>query len=139
MNLPVFLKPSYWFSAYPAPFILIVDRAILILMLALFVAGIAVYVYRRLSKGQSKEIKRLFTRYAECLSTAGVAGLILYLFTWQQIPILSMRILYLVWAIGFGFWGYVILRYQFKELPRKREEREARMAYEKWLPKKKKK
>lgn len=139
MNLPVFLKISYWFNSFPGPFTPIVDRMILILMSALFLAGIGVYVFRMLSKGLSKEAKRLLTRYAELLFSAGLSGLILYVFSWQQIPILSMRFFYVIWLAGFGFWTWSILRYQLKDLPKNRAAMAERMAYEKWLPKKKKK
>ncbi len=115
------------------------DHLVFLLMSALFLSGIGLYAFRVFSKGLSKEMKRLLMRYSEFLFSAGLSGLVLYVFSWQQIPILSMRFLYLVWLAGFGFWKVTILRYHFKDLPQRRAARAERMEYEKWLPKKKKK
>lgn len=128
---------SFWFSVTALPFTPILDKVILILMLGLALGGIGILVYARQAV-QEKEQRRLQKRVAALLLCAGFSGLYLYGVTWQRIPVLSMRMFFVLWAGGFGWWGYTIYRYYRIELPLQLREAREREAYEKWLPKPKK-
>ncbi len=107
-------------------------------MIALLLGGVGVRAYLQLQHGLEKERRRLLRRIALCLFSAGLSGLILFSFTWQQIPLLSMRFFYVIWFLSFAAWGFAIGKYAMKDLPLLQAERAERAAYEKWLPKAKK-
>lgn len=131
------LKLSYWFNMTAIPFLPAVDKAVLIVLYGLLVAGIACAIYAKLAKKMEKDMKRLLRRYASAATTAGVFGLLLYSFTWQRVPFLSMRFFFVIWFAVFAYWFWIIIRFQMKELPVRRKMREEQAAREKWLPKKK--
>ncbi len=130
------LRPGYWFSTTAIPFLPIIDKLVLIFLLGLVISGIGCFVYAKYGKGLAKYLKRLLRRYANLLTTAGGVGLLLYAFTWQRVPFLSMRFFFVLWAVLFGYWLWTIIRFQWKELPAKRKLREEQMERNKWLPKK---
>lgn len=139
--LPLF-RLSFWFGIQPVPFSLWIDRFILAVMFALLAASVACYVVANLaqSKGAWQErfdhdARRVLRRGAQCLFWASIVGFVLYGMTWQSIPVLSMRVLFVFWAAGFGWWGWQIVRYAWRELPLLRTRLAERAAYEKWLPK----
>ncbi len=130
------LSLSFWFNTDPGPFVPWADRFILFFMGVLLLAGIVVSVMAR--RQAIKDRRHLFQRIAALLCWAGLTGLFLYAFSWQRIPVLDMRLFFVLWLIGYGWWGYVIGRYAFKELPALNAAQAEKAAYEKWLPKPKK-
>lgn len=134
MVLPPLLRADYWFNLQALPFLPIVDKAIAIFLVALLIlSGVLWYVSH--SKQLEKDQRRIARRFSHLSLWAGIVGLILYSFTALRIPILSMRIFFLVWLLGFGWWKWTILRYAFKEMPMMKTKEAERAAYEKWLPK----
>ncbi len=131
------LSPLYWFNTTATPFLPLIDKMVLILLYGLLIAGIGCAVYAKYGKKMEKYLKRLLRRYASALTTAGAIGLLLYAFTWQRVPILSMRFFFVLWFVLFAYWIGTIVRFQIKELPARRKLREEQIAREKWLPKKK--
>ncbi|MBI2484085.1 hypothetical protein HYV71_02785 [Candidatus Uhrbacteria bacterium] len=70
------------------------------------------------------------------LISMGIIGYCLLFFSYQAIPIFSMRFLYLVWGLGFAIWAYVIWHYAATEVPRIKDEREKKRQLEKYTLKK---
>lgn len=131
------LSLDYWFSIRPIPFTPAVERGLLVFFAVFAVVGIAAYLVP-LKRGFSKPAKRALSRFASLLTWSGITGLILWTFSYQQVPALSMRFLFVLWLI-WPIWGfYAIYRYLWVELPKKEKMREERIEREKWLPKKKK-
>jgi len=131
------LKFSYWFNFTAIPFLPLVDKVLLVFLYGVLIAGIGCWVYAKFGKKLEKDRKKLLRRYANLLTTAGFIGLLLYAFTWQRIPFLSMRFLFVLWVLLFGYWLWTIVRFQWKELPLKRQLRKEQAERNKWLPKKK--
>ncbi len=128
---------NFWFSVTALPFTPVLDKVILIFMLGLTLSGIGIWVYAQQAV-QDKTARQTQRSLATVLGLAGISGLYLYGVTWQRIPVLSMRIFFVVWVIGFGYWGYRLYRRVKIEIPLQRREALERAAYEKWLPKPKK-
>ena len=135
--LPV-LRPGFWFSVNAQPFMPWLDKALPIFMAFLLVLGIGFLAYGRMAKGIEKESRRFWHRVGMLEFSAGVTGLLLYFFVWQGIPVLSMRILWVVWLGGFGWWKWMIWKEHFRMIPAEKAKAKEREAYEKWLPKPKK-
>lgn len=136
--MPLF-SLSYWFSLSAIPFIPWIDRALSIFCAALLVIGLGLSVYAVWAKGLERSHKKLLKDYAGMLMTAGLTGLLLWFLNSQSVPVLSMRFFWIIWLGIFVCWTYMIINYQFKELPKKIAEREKTEALRKWWPKPKRK
>lgn len=134
MSLPFLLRPGYWFSVQALPFLSWSGYVVLLLMVALLLASLALWFIAREGKFD-KEDRRIYRRFSHVCLWAGIVGLILYALTWLRVPVLSMRIFFVVWFLGFGYWAWTIARYKLRELPILRTKAAERAAYEKWLPK----
>ena len=131
------LTLSYWFSIRPVPFGPVAERALLIVFAAFVLVGVASYLVL-LKRGLSKTAKRAIGKFANLLTWSGIVALILWTFSFQGVPILSMRFLYVPWLI-WVLWGfYAIYRYLWVEVPEKRKMYAEFQEKQKWLPKKKK-
>ncbi len=87
--------------------------------------------------GLEKYRKRAVQKAGSLLLTMGLAGLLFYLFTYERLPILSMRIWLVVWLAGVVLWIWSIYQFIKIEIPRVEALRQEREKLEKWLPKKK--
>lgn len=132
------LKPSFWFNPMAVPFMPWLERALPIVLAFLALAGVVVMVYAKFGKGIEKSVRTLWREVGTILIMAGLSGGILFFFHWQRVPYLTMRVYWLIWVIGFGYWKYLIWKRHFKQLPAERAKAAERAAYEKWLPKPKK-
>jgi len=130
------LTLHYWFSFRAIPFVPVAERSLLALFGIFTLVGIGTTLFL-LKKCYAKTTKRALGKFASLLTWSGLIGLLLWLFTYQGVPVLSMRFFYVPWAV-WVVWGFVsIYRYLWVEVPRKQKEYEERMEREKWLPKKK--
>lgn len=132
-----FLTLEYWFNVRAIPFTPIVERALIVAFVVWTFVGIGAYLFQ-LKRGFSKPAKRALRKFASLLTWSGIVGLVLWVFTYQRVPVFSMRFLYLLWIgwVVIGF--YSIYKYLWVEVPAKRKLHEERLEREKWLPKKKK-
>jgi len=132
------LRPGFWFDVQAQPFMPWLDKALPILMSALVAIGIGLLIFAHYGKGLEKDKRRLWSRVGSLELCAGLSGLILYFFVWEGVPVLSMRIFWVVWVVGFGWWKWVIWNEHFRMIPAAKAKEKERAAYEKWLPKPKK-
>lgn len=131
------LSLGYWFSIRPVPFTPAVERALLLVFAAFVLVGVASFLVL-LKRGLSKTAKRAVGKFANLLTWSGITALILWTFSFQGVPVLSMRFLYVPWLV-WVLWGlYAIYRYVWVEVPAKQKMYEEFQERQKWLPKKKK-
>jgi hypothetical protein len=131
-----FLTLRYWFSVRAIPFVPVVDRILPVAFAVITVAGIGMSVLS-LKKSFPKPTRRAFGRLGSHLTWTGLFALLLWSFTYQGIPILSMRFFYVLWFAWFVWGFYPIYKYLFIEVPSQEKLYEERKEAEKWLPKKK--
>ncbi len=132
------LTLNLWFGLYPPP----MQKSILYFFLVVFalflLAGIAGKVYSLKSKIE-KLYRRAFSKSGDMLITMGLSGLILWIFAYEQIPVLSMRFFYVVWFVCLMAWMYFLYKYIFVEIPKLLQAKKEREQENKWLPKPKNK
>ena len=138
MTLPLPLTLGYWFRLYPLPLAPVMAKVLLCLMLALVCAGVAVLLYSRLGKDLLKPLRAAWRSLGTVLLWAGIVGLFLYAMTAQSVPVLGMRLWYVVWFGLFAWLTFRAVRRFLKDLPLYQKQEAARSSYEKWLPKPKK-
>ena len=122
---------SYWFSQP-----VIATRNVylfwLISLIVLTGAGLGCLIAEKFTeKGVNKKI---FNKFGDLFSSLGIAGLILFFFRQQSVPLLGNRIWFLVWGIVFLVWLGVVLKYIFLRVPQVRIEQEKKAKLEKYLP-----
>ncbi len=124
-----FLTLQFWFDQNPAPLIPSMARLLLAIIVVFLIAAVVCYIlYRR--KGFYRPLWYKIMNF--CAGDA-VIGLILYFFSQQMIPFLSMKLWYGLWAILMIGWAIVIAVYG-KKLPAKRKLLDQEKMFKKYLP-----
>jgi hypothetical protein len=130
------LTSSFWFGAQTYPFTPLWTYITLTVIACTLFGAIAVRERRFRLKGKLE--RKIAARAFSCFLSAGVIGLLLYFITWQRIPFLGMRVVWVVWFFAHALWGYMIWSAVRRDIPAMRAAMAEREAYEKWLPKSKK-
>lgn len=136
MNLPPFLTLQFWFNVNPPPFIPFVDWFILVVMIVLTLGGV-VALWLRSTKKYEKMVRRALLRGGLLGVISGFVGLALYVCAFERVPFLSMRFMWLIWALWTGLEAWSIYRYVTIDIPARQEIQAERDRINKWLPKKK--
>lgn len=100
------------------------------------VIGLAVKIYG-VKSDLEKYRKRAVQKIGGLLFVMGITGLLFYFFTYENLPILSMRIWLIVWLGAVALWIWSVYKFIKTEIPRVEVLRQERERLEKWLPKKK--
>ncbi len=138
MTLPSLLTFGYWFRLYPLPLVPVLAKILLLIMIAILCAGVGITLYARLAKGLQKQARVAIRSLGIIVLWAGIVGLYLYAMTWQTVPVLGMRVWYIVWFVLFAWLIARATKRFLKDVPAGQAEERARHSYEKWLPKPKK-
>jgi hypothetical protein len=135
MTIPSLLTPTFWFTTTPPPFSFWADRILAVLTIALTVLGVIALVYLVRSK-MEKRVRRIFQDVSWNMIWLGLAGLLLYGFMYERIPVLSMRAIWLLW-LGWIVWVVYSTWKKLKiDLPADNQRYAERDRLSKWLPKK---
>lgn len=136
MTLPSLVTPSFWFSTVPMPFSFWTDRVLIVLSLAFSLVGIIGLVYL-MRASIEKRVRRVYQSTAWQLIWIGLVGLLLWSFTYERVPVLSMRFAWIVWLGWIAWVVWSTWRRLRIELPAESERYAERDRLAKWLPKKK--
>jgi amino acid transporter len=128
------LTLNFWFGLYPPALTTWATRILLVVFVAIFLVGIIAKIYSIKTKLE-KWNRRAIDKAASLLLSMGAFGLLLFIFAYEQIPILSMRAGYLLWLIILGIWIYFLYKFIFIEIPKQRALKKERDHEDKWLPK----
>ena len=131
MNFKNLFYSTYWFKQ-PVIATRGVYYAMLGVLLGMFVIGV---LGRYLSSKTEDTIKKkLLFSSGEMFAWLGSAGLILFFFRQQSVPLLGWRIWFLFWAIILAAWSAKILRYALKRAPAIKSEQAEKAILKKYLP-----
>ena len=126
------ITPQYWFSPPP-----VLSSLTLWLMVAVFGLMLAAAVVLNILSQKSKfdqPLRRGLKKISVLLGWLGAAGFILLFFRYEIIPFLSWRFWYGLWAIGLAIWLGFILKFWFKDIPRRRKDLTEKARLKKYLP-----
>lgn len=130
--LKAIIHPTYWLThQHPVP-----ERwayALIILFGLLCLAGLTA-ILLSFRGNLATPMRTLLKKIAAYGWTMGLLGYLFLFFSLQQIAFLSVRMIYLVWAVIAIWWLYHVLHYAFKVLPKRIAEIQAREQREKYLP-----
>ena len=124
------LTLQYWFNIRPNALEGNAQRGFLVFLLLLLI-GCFVFQYLKTKK------KGLYLKIWKSLQSFSIAnliiGLFLLFFTYELVPFLSARILFLIWGAGMITWLVFIGR-NFLEIPKIKEERVKEQEFKKYVP-----
>ena len=129
---------GFWFHLSALPFLSWASWVILIYFGLLTVMGTGVWFWIRRPSKLDKERRKVVRQGATLVFWVGVTGLFLYWCTLENIPLLSMRIWFLVDVAVLVYGKIMLAKRWLKTIPAMDKARAEREAYEKWLPKPKK-
>lgn len=135
-----YIKPlitlQFWFDMTPPPLLPVFYWAFFIFFGLLIFAGIT--SGRIYKKKKEDFILRFSAKYLKnWFYSAGAAGLLLMMFSYERVALFSSRFWFILWFVGFGVWLFFIIR-KLKVLPKKEEELNKKKEFVKYLPKKRK-
>lgn len=128
------LSPTFWFQIQPPPFLYWTGLIMLVIFSAMIILGVGAKIYGT-KANLDKLIRRAVERAGTLLLSMGLVGLTMYFISYERVPVLSMRVLYIVWLVGLGLWIWSLYRYVKIEIPSKRSMAAEREKLNKWLPK----
>jgi hypothetical protein len=131
-----FLDIKYWLNPHPVP----LGSSLVGSIFAFF--GwfiIATVTLRLIAYGFRKKdaLKAdIFKRFARLLSWTGILGLLFLFFSYEQIPLLGMRLWFFLLFLLFSLWLLRIALYVVRDYPPLRSTQKERARFEKYLPSK---
>lgn len=129
---------SFWFSYHAKPFSPWTTKVILVISALLVLGGVIALIWKRAIRDQV--LRHHIADSASMMIVMGVTSLFLWFVTYEGVPFLSMRIFWLLWLGIVIWWSTVLLRdYRIAKAQRVMTHDPEREAYEKYLPKPKKK
>lgn len=138
MNLVNLLKPSLWFNVNPGPLLPSSEKiiiAVIVIMLALAAAG---SFFGKRKKDLDKVKAILARKLSRMFFWLGLILAILLFFAREGVPILGMRLWFLLLLLGAFVWLFFIARYAVAEIPKVEKLKKEKERFNKYLPKKKK-
>ena len=133
-----FLDYRYWLNLRPVPLGPSLVGGIFSFFAWFIVASIALRFVARALKKKDPLRADLLRRFARPLSTCGLLGLLFLLFSYEQVPLLGMRMWFLLVFILFVVWVGRSVLFLVREFPALRREDDERRRVQKYMPNKKK-
>lgn len=127
-----FLTLKLWFALRPGALTPTGSKVFLVMLGLLLAGAIAFAVIKR--KTAKSAYSRINSRLASFFSTNLIIGVFLFLFYYQGLVFLSMRVWFLVWLIAMIVWLVYIARH-FRQIPELVEQKEREKEFKKYLPK----
>lgn len=132
-----YLKPlitlSFWFNGNPPPFVRPVWIGLGILIVIIFVGGGVVKYFSYRSR-QNPPLHRILSRIGRAVLWVGGIALLLYFFSYEQIPYISVRYWWALLAVGGAIWAVFITKDSIKRYPIEKRVLTERQAKGKYLP-----
>jgi len=91
----------------------------------------------RKKKKEDPWVARGFQKISSWCLSMGIAGLVIFFFSFERLPFLSMRIWFVAWLIGAIVWAVFIVKYFIKTVPQEKRKIKDKENLQKYIPGKK--
>ena len=132
-----FLDYRYWLNLHPVPLGPSLVGGILSFFAWFIVASLALRVVARVMKKKDGRKSDLLLRFARPLSTTGILGLLFLFFSYEQVPLLGMRLWFLLTFVLLIVWVGRVVKFAVTEYPALRREDDEKARLRKYMPGKK--
>jgi Ca2+/Na+ antiporter len=130
-----FLDYQYWINPRPVPLGPSLVGSIFAFFGWFVLASVILYVVARHFKKHDRLKREVLRRFARVLLLTAVLGYLFLFFSYEQLPLLGMRLWFLVLFLLFTVWLVRAIVYTLKDYPQLRKQEAERRRYEKYLPK----
>ncbi|HTM69040.1 MAG TPA: hypothetical protein VL426_07145 [Candidatus Binatia bacterium] len=131
------LDYRYWLNLHPVPLGPSLVGGIFSFFAWFIVASVALWIAARTLKKKDPRLSNLLKRFAGPLLTAGLLGLLCLFCAFEQVPILNIRLWFLLTLVLFAWQTGRAVAFAVQEYPSLRREDAEKHRIEKYLPKKK--
>lgn len=125
-----FFTINFWLNSRPGSLESNAQIAFLVFLFLLVACYAVTYVKL---KNKSGSYTRILNSTQSLSLTNFIVGLFLLFFTYEQVPFLSSRVLFLVWFAEMAIWAYFIVS-KFFDIPKIKEEKEKKKEFQKYIP-----
>ncbi len=137
-SLAVFLDYKYWINLHPVALGPELVNGILSFFAWFVVAAVVLRLAARGLKKKQPRVSQLLRKFAGPLFVTGILGLLLLFFTYEQAPVLGMRMWFLLLGLYFLFLIGRVATFAVIDFPQLRREDAERARLQKYMPGKKK-
>ncbi len=120
IDYPQMFELQYWFSANPGFLSDATAIGFAIFFGLFFVAWFLLFRYAKFNP-LDKPQRIVAGKVKTMLLMMGFIGYVLLFFSYQAVPLLSMRFLFLVWGLGAILWTYLIWHFATTAVPHMRD------------------
>ncbi|MDD4995263.1 MAG: hypothetical protein PHW53_02270 [Patescibacteria group bacterium] len=131
------LKISYWFDRRPPALEPAAQQVFFYVFAGLVALSVVISIIIKKKKEEDPWVAKGFQKVSSWCLTMGVAGLMIFFFSFEQVPILSMRIWFAGWAVWAVIWMIFIIMFFVKTIPAEKSRIKEKERLEKYLPGKK--
>lgn len=132
-----FLDYRYWINLRPVPLGPSLVGGIFSFFAWFIVAAVALFVVARMLKKKDPRRADLLKRFGRPLTTAGLLGLLCLFFAYEQVPVLNIRLWFLLTLALFAWQTGKAVAFAMQEYPSLRRGDAERQRIQKYFPKKK--
>lgn len=137
-SLAPFVDYKYWLNLHPVALGPDLVTGLLSFFAWFVIAAVVLRVVARFLKKKQPRVAQLLRRFAGPLVVTGILGLLLLFFTYEQAPVLGMRLWFLILGVYFLYLIGRVVAFAVIEFPQLRREDAERARLQKYLPGKKK-
>lgn len=136
-DLSPLLTLQFWFNRRPPALEPFFEQFFFYFFGALVVLALIITVVVKKKKKEDPLIARGFQKISSWCLTMGIFGLMIFFFAFERLPVLSMRIWFLVWLIAAIVWAAFIAKFFIKKIPAEKKKIKEQDNLAKYLPDKK--
>jgi len=137
MDFQPLLKLNYWFDQRPPALEQSFQTFFFYFFAVLVVLALIITIVVRKKKKEDPWVARGFQKISSWCLSMGIAGLVIFFFSFERLPFLSMRIWFVAWLIGAIVWAVFIVKYFIKTVPQEKRKIKDKENLQKYIPGKK--
>ncbi len=121
---------SFWLNLRPPAMLEIFNSLFLgVLVIFLILSAFAFYFKRK-----RKIYRSFWRRFYDFSASNLMIGLLLFFFSWQEVPFLSARFWLILWFALIVTWLYFLIKH-LRKIPKRKEDAEKKKSFDKYIPK----
>lgn len=133
---PLF-KLGYWLNPRPPVLEQSFQTFFFYFFGAMLALALVINILVRKKKKEDPWVARGFQKISSWCLTLGISGLALLFFSFERLPVLSMRFFFLLWFIGAIVWTVFIIKFFVKKIPAEKKKIQEHQNLKKYIPGKK--
>jgi len=124
------LSLSFWFNLRPPAMLETFNTLFLVFLVILLILSITAFYFKK----KKKLYRSFWLKFYDFTASNLMIGLILFFFSWQEVPFLSARFWLILWFALIVTWLYFLIKH-LRKIPKRKEEAEKKKSFDKYIPK----